>query len=278
MRNFIAVNIVVMNEHSGNVAGIVSGNFTIIAKGNSMKEHEYENYMKRLNREYSDYKIYAAQNISYILDNPGELLDMRYAYEYLSSKDIPHNELEYVMKARNPIHVTVKHKMSLTPTEHSMGCVSLAINDIWEKKALDHGEIELYDDRIPICFHRKMSNLDEILSLPRNRKDDVFQIEKIIELTERQFKYFGSHLLSDDALFIQRNKDLMWYENNCAHCLLVTTPERNTGILVNAEGYNYARYSAYVSDCKKLDLHNIPIEKYEDIQRSGRKHSRFHER
>ena len=41
-------------------------------------------------------------------------------------------------------------------------------------------------------------------------------------------------------------------------CLLVTARRRQDGILVDSEGYAYARYAAYVRDKRELDLAGVP--------------------
>ena len=41
-------------------------------------------------------------------------------------------------------------------------------------------------------------------------------------------------------------------------CLLVTARRRQDGILVDSEGYTYARYAAYVRDKRELDLAGVP--------------------
>lgn len=74
-------------------------------------------------------------------------------------------------------------------------------------------------------------------------------IEKIIILPEEQYRYFMTHMLSDYN-FIAENKELMYteqlYEDNYLdHCLLIMGEESEDGVLVESEGANYARYSAY---------------------------------
>ena len=41
-------------------------------------------------------------------------------------------------------------------------------------------------------------------------------------------------------------------------CLLVTARRRQDGILVDSEGYTYARYAAYVRDKRELELAGVP--------------------
>ena len=88
----------------------------------------------------------------------------------------------------------------------------------------------------------------------------------------------STHLLSGEALFLQRNIDFMRFEDGYYHCLLVTSSDRNEGILVDAEGYDYARYAAYIPDCKRLELKKVPIEKYEDIPKAKTQKPKPYER
>ena len=46
-------------------------------------------------------------------------------------------------------------------------------------------------------------------------------------------------------------------------CLLVTTRGRRDGILVDCQGYNYARYSCYVPEKRSLDLRDVPVDHYD---------------
>ncbi len=48
-----------------------------------------------------------------------------------------------------------------------------------------------------------------------------------------------------------------------AHCLLVSARNRGDGILVDCQGYNYARYAAYVPDTAALDLRDVPVDHYD---------------
>lgn len=92
-----------------------------------------------------------------------------------------------------------------------------------------------------------MLNLQAILT----RKAEDFPvwdcvIEKIVELPEAEYKYFKTAPLRDMP-FIAENTDLMYrYENGVFHCLLVLGEESSDGILIESEGYNYARYSSFM--------------------------------
>ena len=76
---------------------------------------------------------------------------------------------------------------------------------------------------------------------------DEFVIEKVIEIELKQFNEFLDDMLGDYD-FIEANKDLMYVDSNHIwHAVLVTAKEVDFGILVQSEGYAYARYSAYLS-------------------------------
>ena len=54
------------------------------------------------------------------------------------------------------------------------------------------------------------------------------------------------------------NKDLMCQDKEGVyHCLLVTGEGRKDGVLVEAEGYDYARYASYVPDAAALEYDSL---------------------
>jgi len=75
-------------------------------------------------------------------------------------------------------------------------------------------------------------------------------IEKVIRLSGAEFDSFSHNLLRDQD-FITENRDLMFYdENRRRHCLLVVGDDRRDGILVDASGYDYARYTALLPNAE----------------------------
>jgi len=100
-------------------------------------------------------------------------------------------------------------------------------------------------------------------------------VTKVEELTERQYQYFSQHLL-EDTLFLIRDRDHMGWDQEAVRCVLVTSPERKDGILVNTEGYDYARYAAHLPDKSQLDLTDIPVQRYSDIPVKAPRQRRGH--
>ena len=110
-------------------------------------------------------------------------------------------------------------------------------------------------------FHRKPADENEMLHSVFPGEKWRVQIEKIIELPREEFLGFADELYGHFA-FLYDNGEYMYFDEDedCAHCLLVMTPDRREGILAQAEGFPYVRYGAYVPDCNVLDLSGISVE------------------
>ena len=110
-------------------------------------------------------------------------------------------------------------------------------------------------------FHFKANRLQD---LQNKTKDKPVRIEvvKVVELTEKQFRHFSTHLL-DDMPFIIENRNLMREVDGVYHCLFVCAKNHRGGILVESDGYYYARYAADVLDKSALDLRDVPVDHYD---------------
>jgi len=85
----------------------------------------------------------------------------------------------------------------------------------------------------------------ELLHKPADFRLPDCQIAKIIELSGKDF---DSHVARPNAYkdYITENKDLMGTWDGVNHCLLVLGEGRSDGVLIEASGYDYARYTAYI--------------------------------
>lgn len=71
-------------------------------------------------------------------------------------------------------------------------------------------------------------------------------VEKTITLKKDEFQKFADNLL-DDSEIVKENIDLMREdENGVWHCIKVTSRGLPYSILVESEGYDYARYTAII--------------------------------
>ena len=66
--------------------------------------------------------------------------------------------------------------------------------------------------------------------------ESEFTIEKVVNLTKREYAEFLKTPLADYD-FIKENKELMWRdEDGVRHCILIMVKEAEEGILIEAEG------------------------------------------
>lgn len=115
-----------------------------------------------------------------------------------------------------------------------------------------------------VKFFRKPSHVQDLEGDTPNIQPSPYRVVKVVELTERQYLHFAGRLLAD-APFIAANCGLTGYDEQTGvtRCLLVTARTQRDGILVDSQGYNYARYAAYIRDKGDLDLREVPVEHYD---------------
>jgi hypothetical protein len=97
-------------------------------------------------------------------------------------------------------------------------------------------------------FTRKATDISELKCriVPDHEKSQ-FVIEKVMELDKDEFDKFSVDLLSDYD-FIKENIDLMYVDSDGVwHCILVKLKDGCESILIESEGYDYARYSSYLN-------------------------------
>lgn len=110
-------------------------------------------------------------------------------------------------------------------------------------------------------FFYKASHAQELME-DKTAQPTRVEVVKIIQLSAQQFRHFSANLLRDMP-FIAANKDLAGRDKGATRCLLVTTRGNRDGILVDSQGSNYARYSAYVPDKRSLNLRDVPVDHYD---------------
>lgn len=79
-------------------------------------------------------------------------------------------------------------------------------------------------------------------------------VEKIVELPDDEYEYFCSNLI-EEYPFIKENTDCMYQSTEgVRHCLLVLGDDHDDGILVDAQGYGYARYTSYLPNARNIAM------------------------
>ena len=67
-------------------------------------------------------------------------------------------------------------------------------------------------------------------------------VEKVIEVSDSEFRTFIENPMKRNY-YLPQYKDLMGYYDDSYHGVLFVNMENGDGLLVNSEGYDYARYS-----------------------------------
>jgi hypothetical protein len=110
-------------------------------------------------------------------------------------------------------------------------------------------------------FFYKASHAQELME-EKSMQPIRVEVVKVVQLSAQQFRHFSGNLLQDMP-FISANKGLAGRNKEVTRCLLVTTRGNRDGILVDSQGANYARYSAYVPDKRSLNLRDVPVDHYD---------------
>lgn len=114
-------------------------------------------------------------------------------------------------------------------------------------------------------FYHRPSHINDLNGQnplrPVPERQTSFQVEQVVVLCDEQFRQFQETGLKDDQIFLFDYSDKMWFDPGslCWHCVLVKGETGKEGIHVDAEGYSYARYAAFASDCDRLRLQDIPV-------------------
>ena len=89
---------------------------------------------------------------------------------------------------------------------------------------------------------------------------DPCAVDKVIELPSQRFQQFSRALLADYD-FIAENKNAIRRDDDARHCLLILDAEGTDGFLVDPQGHNYARYSAFIPNARSLLTPDVTIDR-----------------
>lgn len=131
------------------------------------------------------------------------------------------------------------------------------------KEYIALGEPKVYQEHAMFYYRpRQINDLKGQNPLqPEPERENRFQVEQVVVLPDEQFRQFQEASLMDDQSFSFDYSDKMWFDPGslCWHCVLVKGESSKDGILMESEGYNYARYAAFISDCERLRLQDVPV-------------------
>ena len=83
-----------------------------------------------------------------------------------------------------------------------------------------------------------------------------WEIVHTVELPPGEFRKFKEDLLQAQPFIMEHANDLYVDNSGLTHGMLVLCAGIDDGILVNSEGFAYARYAAYLSGARTLSLMN----------------------
>ena len=122
---------------------------------------------------------------------------------------------------------------------------------------------------VSVGWEYKAANIDELDKNYKPKYKDEVIIVKTITLNDKDFKQFTNNLL-DDYNFIKDNE--LYYKvetdpdyNRLDRVLLITSKNVDYGIIVDTQGYSYARYTAYYKPTK-LQLAEILVDYLKELQ------------
>lgn len=76
-------------------------------------------------------------------------------------------------------------------------------------------------------------------------------VEKVIEVSDSEFRTFIENPMKRNY-YLPQYKDLMGYYDDSYHGVLFVNMDSGDGLLVNSEGYDYARYSQYIPNAREI--------------------------
>ena len=110
-------------------------------------------------------------------------------------------------------------------------------------------------------LHGGSASVDELNKLDgEETARRLIENGKVIELPSQRFQQFSRALLADYD-FIAENKNAIRHDDDARYCLLILDAEGKDGFLVDPQGYNYARYSAFVPNARSLLTPDMGIDR-----------------
>ena len=84
-------------------------------------------------------------------------------------------------------------------------------------------------------------------------------VEKAIAVSHGEFEYLKSHPLRENDLIAEHSEMMFCDCDGIYHCLLIYDKENGDGLLIEPEGFSYARYAQYIPRAKEfVESHQNP--------------------
>ena len=97
-----------------------------------------------------------------------------------------------------------------------------------------------------------------IIVKERDIAESLVIIEKRITINDEEYESLRQNFF-EDRQYITENSDIMYFKDNEYHCILVTAEGEDSGIIIESEGCDYARYAAVVKLCDCDDTPKLKL-------------------
>lgn len=109
-----------------------------------------------------------------------------------------------------------------------------------------------------------------VMNAVMNRKADCYEpkkcvVEKVIDVYETEFQKMLEKPLERNY-YLAPYKDLMGYYDSSYHGILFVNTDSGDGLLVNSEGYDYARYSQYIPNAREIIQRHEQTKALDDLK------------
>lgn len=99
---------------------------------------------------------------------------------------------------------------------------------------------------------------------------DRCQVDVTVTLPHSDFEHFRRNMMQRQEFITKALSELPVTNDNTRHCIMVLDEEADDGILVDPQGYDYARYSAYVPNAKQIVQTQYPsLNEFNDRMRGA---------
>lgn len=173
-------------------------------------------------------------------------------------------EIAYLAKDPHPLNSVCGYLESLyLGDEEEKSTPELAVYTMVQEDYLnlygkrEKDDLEKLAEPVTVHFLRKEPTLQDIKDYRFTGRSALFKVRKEIVLSPAMYRIFSKYLLGEFS-FVKENRDTRLCENKEWDCLLVHSTTGNEAALIAAEGYEYARYAAYLSDYTVLNLNGVP--------------------
>ncbi len=198
-----------------------------------------------------------------IMEHANEISAMKEIYAALidSESHFSSEEIARLSQSPHPLDSVYGYWESLTLSYRECSPY-LAARAMLDDMAFEKDEARGDDhESVPIAavFLRKASSIQELQGYA-GRQDEKrpLRVVKAIVLSPAMYDIFRGNLLFD-WVFVRENANLACTDH-VWNCALIRTTARQEAICVSPEGYEHARYAAYIADHSVLDLSDVPME------------------